>query len=95
MNIVHKHISEIAPMTEQRAKEIEAISEENIDCSDIPELDENFFKTAKRVDKNQTKTINNNVPLTIILDQDMAKIFTTSEEVNNALRAFIAATSKK
>ncbi len=36
-------------MSEERAKEIEAMSDEDIDYSDIPPLDEDFFKNAKRV----------------------------------------------
>jgi uncharacterized protein (DUF4415 family) len=38
-------------MSEQRAKEIEAMSDEDIDFSDIPELDEEFFKNAKLVER--------------------------------------------
>lgn len=49
MNIVHKNISEITPMSETRAKEIKAMPDEDIDFSDIPPLDEEFFKKAKRV----------------------------------------------
>lgn len=51
MNTVHKHINEIPLMTEERAKEIEDIRDEDIDYSDIPLLDESFFKKAKKVDR--------------------------------------------
>ncbi len=38
-------------MSEERAKEIEALSDDNIEFSDIPELDEDFFKNAKLVER--------------------------------------------
>jgi hypothetical protein len=37
-------------MTEERMKEIEAIPDEDIDFSDIPELDDEWFKKAQLVD---------------------------------------------
>lgn len=86
MNTAHKHITEIAPMTEERAKEIEAMSDDDIDFSDIPPLSEEFFKKAKRVNKTEKPSIN------VTLDTDVAEVFTTSEEVNNALRSLITAT---
>ena len=49
MNIVRKNGNEIPPMSEQRAKEIQAMSDEDIDFSDIPELDEEFFQKAELV----------------------------------------------
>lgn len=49
MNTVHKNSNEIPPMNEQRAKEIQAMSDEDIDFSDIPELDETFFQKAELV----------------------------------------------
>jgi len=89
MNIVHKHISEITPMSETRAKEIETMSDEDIDFSDIPPLDQEFFKKAKQVKKNLTKPIN------IILESDVTEVFKTSEEVNQALRNLITAMPQK
>jgi hypothetical protein len=49
MSIVHKQINEILEMSEERAKILLAMSGEDIDFSDIPPLDEDFFKNAKRV----------------------------------------------
>jgi uncharacterized protein (DUF4415 family) len=49
MNIIRKSESEISPMSKERADEIKAMPDEDIDFSDIPELDEDFFKNAKRV----------------------------------------------
>ncbi|MGI0483282.1 hypothetical protein ACN4EE_21190 [Geminocystis sp. CENA526] len=49
MTIITVKRSEIPPMTEERMKEIEAIPDEDIDYSDIPELDDEFFKNAQLV----------------------------------------------
>jgi uncharacterized protein (DUF4415 family) len=49
MTTVRKRIEDIPPMTEERAREIEAMPDEDIDYSDIPPLDEEFFKNAKLV----------------------------------------------
>ena len=51
MTTVRQHKDEIPPMSEERAKEIEAMSDEDIDLSDIPELNEEFFKNAKLVER--------------------------------------------
>ena len=50
MNTVYKNGHKIPPMSEQRAKEIQAMSDEDIDFSDIPELDEVFFQKAELVE---------------------------------------------
>ena len=55
MTTVRKHLDEIPSMSEERAKEIESMSDQDIDYSDIPPLDEEFFKKAKRVERTLTK----------------------------------------
>ncbi|ELR99632.1 hypothetical protein [Gloeocapsa sp. PCC 73106] len=50
MSIIRKSENEIPPMSKDRAEEIKAIPDEDIDFSDILELDEEFFKNAKRVE---------------------------------------------
>jgi len=57
MNIIRKTRNQIPPMTPERAEEIKAMSDEDIDCSDIPELDEDFFKNAQRVQYPKTNNI--------------------------------------
>ena len=57
MNIIRKTKNEIAPMTKERAEEIKAMSNEDIDFSDIPELAEEFFKNAQRVEYSLTEKI--------------------------------------
>ena len=49
MTTVRKQIDEISPMSEERAKEIETMSDQEIDYSDIPPLDTEFFQKAKLV----------------------------------------------
>ena len=50
MAIITVNKKEIPPMTPERAREIMAIPDEEIDYSDIPELDEEWFKNAQLVD---------------------------------------------
>lgn len=54
MTTVHKHLDEISPMSEERAEELGTMPDEDIDYSDIPPLDEAFFKKAKRVERTLT-----------------------------------------
>lgn len=49
MTTVHKHLDDIPFMTKERAEEIELQSDEDIDYSEIPPLDEDFFRKAKCV----------------------------------------------
>ena len=49
MTTVRKQLDEISPMSEERAKELETMSDEDLDYSDVPPLDTEFFQKAKRV----------------------------------------------
>jgi hypothetical protein len=49
MTIITVKRSEIPPMSSERMKEIMAIPDEDIDYSEIPELDDEFFKNAQSV----------------------------------------------
>jgi hypothetical protein len=44
-------------MSAERAKELEIMPDEDLDYSDIPPLDEEFFKKAKRVERTPTKPV--------------------------------------
>ena len=57
MTTVHKHLDEIPSMSAERAKELEIMPDEEIDYSDIPPLDEEFFKKAKRVERTSKKPV--------------------------------------
>lgn len=50
MTIITVKREDIPPMTEERMKEIEAMSDDDIDFSDIPELTDEWFKKAQLVD---------------------------------------------
>jgi hypothetical protein len=70
-----------------RLEELQNIPDSEIDTSDIPELDSTFWKTAKPnrfavQDGRQVSKI-------VILDEDVAQVFTTPESVNKVLRALI------
>jgi hypothetical protein len=49
MTIIRKRIEEIELMSQERAEAILQLPDEEIDLSDIPELDETFFKQAQQV----------------------------------------------
>lgn len=49
MTTVHKNLDDIPFMTKERAEEIELQPDEDIDYSEIPPLDEDFFREAKCV----------------------------------------------
>ncbi len=51
MNTVRKQIDEIPLMSKERAEELKSMSDGDIDYSDIPPLDEEFFKKAKLVQR--------------------------------------------
>lgn len=58
MTIITVKRKDIPPMTEERMKEIMAIPDEDIDYSDIPELDEDFFKNAQSVNYSKGEKFN-------------------------------------
>ena len=60
---------------------VTAMTDDDIDTSDIPELDDDFFENA-------TLRLPKNVP-SIELDPDVKKYFPDSESVNQALRGLI------
>lgn len=72
-------------------KEMRAVKEEDIDFSDIPEADENFWKDAKVHLPDRTKT-----PLNVRLDADMVEWFRAQGKgyqtrINAVLRSFYEA----
>ncbi len=55
MTTLHKYFHEIPPMNEDRAKELENISDEAIDYSDIPPWMKNFSKQLSESTENQKR----------------------------------------
>lgn len=91
MTTVRKHSDEIPTMSEERAKELEAMSDEDIDYSDIPPLDEEFFKNAKLV-KRKPKT----EQISIRIDTEVLEWFRNNDQekgyqtlINDVLRTYV------
>ena len=73
--------------SKKRLKEIKAIKDEYIDCSDIPELDETFWKNAVLVHPEKKER------LTVRFDADMVEWFKNQgrgyqTRMNTVLRSF-------
>ena len=91
MTTVRKRIEDIPPMTEERAREIEAMPDEDIDYSDIPPLDEDWFKNAKLVKRGpRTEQIS------IRIDTEVLEWFKDHAEgrgyqtlINDVLRTYV------
>ena len=91
MTTVRKHSDEIPAMSEERAKEIDAMSDQDIDYSDIPPLDEEFFKNAKLV-KRKPRT----EQISIRIDTEVLEWFRTHAQkkgyqtlINDVLRTYV------
>ena len=91
MTTVRKHSDEIPTMSEERAKEIDAMSDQDIDYSDIPPLDEEFFKNAKLV-KRKPRT----EQISIRIDTEVLEWFRTHAQkkgyqtlINDVLRTYV------
>ena len=77
-------------ISKERLAEIEAIRDEDIDTSDIPELDDNFFKTARVV---MPANIAGKVPISMRVDEDVLDWFKAQGKghltrMNAVLRAY-------
>ena len=77
-------------ISSKRLKQINLIKEKEIDYSDIPELDKNFWDNVKPVYLNEKKAIS------IRLDHDIIDFFKKEgrgyqSKINNVLRSYIEA----
>ena len=80
------------PISKKRLAEIEAIRDEDIDTSDIPEVDEAFFETAKLVMPAGT----GKTAISMRIDDDVLKWFKAQgkghlSRMNAVLRAYMLA----
>ena len=80
-------------ISKKRLKEISDKKDENIDYSDIPELDERFWKNAKLLIPKNKKRI------TIRIDADVLEWFRSQGEgyqtkINSILKTYVKAHSK-
>ena len=75
-------------ISKERLREIAAIADSDIDTSDIPELDEEFFKNAKLVMPESKKAIS------LRVDRDVLEWFQKAgrgyqSRMNSVLRAYM------
>jgi len=61
----------------------------------VQELASEYRFDYKKAKPNRFAPHMKNEPLIVMVDPDVAKVFTTSEEVNNALRALVSAMPEK
>jgi uncharacterized protein (DUF4415 family) len=91
MTIIRKHIDDTSPMSEARAKQLLEMSDEDIDYSDIPPLDEEFFKNAKLVKrKPRTEQISIRIDTEVLewfKEQAKGKGYQTL--INDVLRTYV------
>jgi uncharacterized protein (DUF4415 family) len=90
MSTVKKSLSDAKPLSKVDIKRLKAMSDSNIDYSDIPELDDDFFKNAKITMPPAKKQI------TVRLDEDILEWFKArgkgyQTRMNAVLRAFVEA----
>ena len=84
-------------ISKKRLAEIEAMPDQDIDTSDIPEVDEDFFANAKLIMPTTTKK----VPLSMRVDDDVLAWFKSQGErgyqtrMNAVLRAYVQAHQPK
>ena len=84
-------------ISKKRLAEIEAIPDQEIDTSDIPEVDEDFFANAKLIMPTTTKK----VPVSMRVDDDVLAWFKSQGErgyqtrMNAVLRAYVQAHQPK
>ena len=77
----------------ERLKALQEISDEDIDTSDIPELDYTFWEKAKLVEPSTEKVI------TVPVDQDVLDWFKAQEKsyqthINQVLRSYVVYQNK-
>jgi len=94
MAMIRKKLSELEPISEKRLRELAAIPDDEIDFSDIPELDEAWFAEAVVWTPPSKKQI------TLRLDDDIIAFFKESGKgyqtrMNAVLRAFVDAKKKR
>lgn len=84
-------------ISKKRLAEIEAMPDQDIDTSDIPEVDEDFFANAKLIMPTTTKK----VPVSMRVDDDVLAWFKSQGErgyqtrMNAVLRAYVQAHQPK
>ncbi|MFP4519214.1 MAG: BrnA antitoxin family protein [Oceanicaulis sp.] len=91
---VRVRLEDLPPISDERLREIEAIRDEDIDFSDIPELDEAWFAKAEWRNFNEPKK-----QLTVRFDADVIEFFKQGgrgyqTRMNAVLRAYMNAVKR-
>ncbi len=91
---VRVRLEDLPPISEQRLREIEALRDDDIDFSDIPELDEDWFAKAEWRNFNEPKK-----QLTVRFDRDVVEFFKQGgrgyqTRMNAVLRAYMNAVKR-
>lgn len=91
---VRVRLEDLPPVSEERLREIEAIRDDDIDFSDIPELGEDWFANAEWRDFNEPKK-----QLTVRFDADVVAFFKQGgrgyqTRMNAVLRAYMNAAKR-
>ena len=89
---IKTYTSETLPeVTKEEIERLNAIKDEDIDCSDIPELDETFWKNA------ELKTPKNKTKISIRVDNDVLTWFKKKvgrgyqSQINAVLKTYVEA----
>jgi len=82
-------------ISKKRLKKIEAIKDEDIDYSDIPELDENFWANAKLVEPDTTQHVTLRIKKSVLehFKAKGAKGYQT--RINAVLESYVRAQKQK
>ena len=82
-------------ISKKRLKEIEAIKDEDIDYSDIPELDESFWTNAKLVEPDTTQHVTLRIKKSVLahFKAQGAKGYQT--RINAVLESYVRAQKQK
>ncbi len=94
MPTVRKSRKDLPPISKKRIKELKAIQDEKIDYSDIPELDDEFWKNAEWIEPDKT------LPLTIRVKESVLDYFKAGGKgyqtrINAVLESYVRAKSGK
>jgi len=90
MPTIRKSRKDLPPMSKKRIEELQAISDEKIDFSDIPELDAEFWENAEWVEPDKT------LPLTIRVKESVLDYFKAGGKgyqtrINAVLESYVRA----
>ncbi|KAA3604706.1 MAG: 3-oxoacyl-ACP synthase [Calditrichaeota bacterium] len=89
-NIVKFKLEELPQSSKTDWKKVDSMTDSEIDLSEIPELDENFWKTAKVVEPKKKKAIS------LRIDNDVLEWFRQQgkgyqTKINSVLKAYVKA----